>query len=61
MREYVSLPDTILDDQPRLAEIIAAAKQFAASLPPKVKKPRGRKTSRLSTQRKRPGKMLGPV
>ena len=43
MKEYVSLPDTILDDQARLAEIIASAKQFAASLPPKTKKPRRKK------------------
>ena len=43
MKEYVSLPDTILADPPRLAEILASAKRYAASLPPKVKKPRRKK------------------
>jgi len=45
MKEYVSLPDSILNDQSRLAEIVATAKQYAASLPPKVKKPRRKKGS----------------
>ncbi len=40
MREYVALPDALLDDRERLAEIIASARDFAASLPPKIKKPR---------------------
>lgn len=40
MREYVALPEPVLEDRDKLIEIIRSAKQFAASLPPKVKKPR---------------------
>ncbi len=40
MREYVALPEPMLEDRDKLIEIIRSAKQFAASLPPKVKKPR---------------------
>jgi len=43
--QYVSLPDTLLNDQSRLAEIIASAWKFATALPPKVKKPRKKKSS----------------
>ncbi len=43
MREYVALPRALLDDREKLTEVITAAKEFAASLPPKVKKPRKKK------------------
>ncbi len=43
MKEYVSLPDAILDNRSRLTQIVASSKDYAASLPPKVKKPRNRK------------------
>lgn len=43
MREYVSLPEAVLAERARLAEIIASARDFAAALPPKVKKPRKKK------------------
>lgn len=46
MREYVALPDALLDDREKLAEIIASARRFAASLPPKVKKPRKKKSTK---------------
>ena len=46
MREYVALPEAVLDDREKLAEIIASAKEFAASLPPKVKKPRKKKSTK---------------
>ena len=45
MREYVSLPDAILNNRSRLVEIVASAIDYAASLPPKVKKPRKKKVS----------------
>lgn len=48
MREYVALPDALLDDREKLAEIIASAGEFAASLPPKAKKPRKKKKSTKS-------------
>ncbi len=40
MREYVALPQALLDYREKLTEFIAAAREFAASLPPKIKKPR---------------------
>ncbi len=43
MREYVALPEPVLKDREKLVEIIRSAKRFAASLPPKVKKPRKKK------------------
>ncbi len=43
MREYVALPRALLDDREKLTEVITALKEFAASLPPKVKKPRKKK------------------
>ncbi|MEM9471048.1 MAG: TfoX/Sxy family protein [Pseudomonadota bacterium] len=45
MREYVALADSVLKDRDKLIEIIRSAKQFAASLPPKVKKPRKKKSA----------------
>lgn len=48
MREYVALPETVLIDRKQLTEIIRSARDFAASLPPKVKKPRKKKTVRPS-------------
>lgn len=48
MREYVALPETVLIDREQLTEIIRSARDFAASLPPKVKKPRKKKTVRPS-------------
>jgi len=45
MREYVALPQALLDDRARLTEIIAAAKEFASALPPKVRKPRKKKSA----------------
>jgi TfoX/Sxy family transcriptional regulator of competence genes len=43
MREYVALPEAVLDDREKLTEIIVSAKEFAAALPPKVRKPRKKK------------------
>lgn len=43
MREYIALPQALLDDREKLAELIASAKEFAAALPPKVRKPRKKK------------------
>jgi len=40
MREYVALPQALLDDREKLTKIITAAKEFANLLPPKIKKPR---------------------
>ncbi|MEO9873301.1 MAG: TfoX/Sxy family protein [Anderseniella sp.] len=40
MREYVALPQALLDDREQLTKIITSAKEFATLLPPKVKKPR---------------------
>lgn len=45
MREYVALPQAVLDNRDRLTEIISTARDFAALLPPKVKKPRKKKKS----------------
>lgn len=45
MREYVALPQALLDDRKRLTEIIASAEEFAAALPPKVRKPRKKKSA----------------
>ncbi|WP_108881199.1 TfoX/Sxy family protein [Anderseniella sp. Alg231-50] len=47
MREYVALPDAVLEDRGKLTEVITSAMEFAASLPPKVKKPRKKKTTGL--------------
>lgn len=44
MREYIALPEPVLNDREKLIEIIRLAKQFAASLAPKVKKPRKKKS-----------------
>ena len=46
MREYVALPEALLDDRTRLTELIAEAKEFAASLPPKVRKPRKKRRTK---------------
>ncbi|MEM7635584.1 MAG: TfoX/Sxy family protein [Pseudomonadota bacterium] len=46
MKEYVALPQAVLEDREKLLEIISSARDFAASLPPKVKKPRKKKTTR---------------
>lgn len=46
MREYVALPDAVLEDKTKLSELISSAMEYAASLPPKVKKPRKKKTTR---------------
>lgn len=40
MKAYVVLPEELLDDEARFGEILAAAYQFAAALPPKTPKPR---------------------
>ena len=43
MREYVAVPDALLEDRVKLVETIKTARDFAASLPPQVKKPRKKK------------------
>lgn len=45
MREYVALPAAVLEDKQKLIDIIASAREFAASLPPRVKNPRKKKTT----------------
>jgi TfoX/Sxy family transcriptional regulator of competence genes len=40
MRAYVVLPEEVLDDEGRYAEILQGAYAFTAALPPKAKKPR---------------------
>lgn len=51
MREYVSLPGDVLDDEAVVAEWVARAFDFAGALPVKVKKARKTKT---------PGKTKAP-
>lgn len=46
MREYVALPEKVLKDREQLTEVIQSAREFAASLPPKVRKPRKKKSAR---------------
>lgn len=40
MRAYAVLPDAVLEDEAKLAQLLASACDFAAGLPPKVPKPR---------------------
>jgi len=40
MRAYTALPDAVLEDEARLAEVLYAACVFTSSLPPKAKRPR---------------------
>jgi TfoX/Sxy family transcriptional regulator of competence genes len=46
MREYISLPEAILDDEAMTADWVRRALDFAAALPPKQKKPRKAKRKR---------------
>lgn len=39
MRAYVVLPEAVLDDESRYAEVLAAAYAFTSAMPPKEKKP----------------------
>jgi TfoX/Sxy family transcriptional regulator of competence genes len=43
MKDYLGLPDEILADEPRLAEVLAAAYRATAALPRKAAKPKGAK------------------
>jgi hypothetical protein len=40
MRAYTALPDEVVEDEARFAQLLQAACSFASGLPPKVKKPR---------------------
>ena len=42
MRAYAVLPPDLLDDEDRYAAVLEAAYAFAAALPPKAPKPRGK-------------------
>lgn len=44
MREYVSLPEDVLEDDNQLEEWLAKSLGYAGTLPPKKKKPRKKKT-----------------
>ena len=45
MREYVTLPEAVLEDEAAVGEWVARSYEFAASLPPKEKKPGRKKAS----------------
>jgi TfoX/Sxy family transcriptional regulator of competence genes len=48
MKDYSALPDDVIADEERLAQLLARAIEITASLPPKVKKPaKGKATFRL--------------
>jgi len=40
MRAYTELPDDVVEDEARYAEMLQAAYAFTAGLPPKLRKPR---------------------
>ena len=40
MKDYLGLPDDVLADETRLAELLAAAYRATAALPPKADKPK---------------------
>jgi hypothetical protein len=40
MKDYTALPDAILADEARFAEVLAAAYRHTAALPPKAEKPK---------------------
>lgn len=44
MKAYAVIPDVVVADEARLAEVLAAAVRFTAALPPKAKKAAKKKT-----------------
>jgi TfoX/Sxy family transcriptional regulator of competence genes len=46
MREYVTLPDDVLEDEAQLDDWMGRALAYAGGLPPKEKKPRKTKAKR---------------
>ena len=50
MREYVSLPTDILDDEDQMADWITRSFTFVSAMPPKEKKPRKKPAKKKGTK-----------
>ena len=50
MREYVSLPEVVLEDQGQLADWVGRSFAFVSAMPPKEKKPRKASASKRSAK-----------
>jgi hypothetical protein len=46
MKDYALIPDDVLADEPALAEVLAQAVAFTASLPPKEKQAKAAKKAK---------------
>jgi len=56
MREYVTVPESILSNRAKLAAWIAKSQEFAEALPPKEKRKRAAKTAGSRKKIRQPGK-----